>query len=180
MTCVTNSTFLSCSNSDLSVNLSAIGNPVSYYSLSYSYINGSYSMSINYSNKEYFITLIKNPGGINFSVYNNTFLSITNNNNGVLLLVKLNKTEAPLSIFERLSIQPVATVATNIFELYSVPLVLLFLVIIANLSGFPLTYKAGVVALGSFLAGLLFQNPLFYFISFVSIVALGLLKFGGR
>jgi len=180
MTCNNNGTFLSCFNSDLSVNLSALGNPISAYSFTYSYSSGSYYMNINYSNNVYTVNLAKNPGGFDFSVYNNTFLSILDYNNSVLLLVRLNKTEASLFTLEGLSIQPIAIAAANIFNLYSVPLVLLFLVIISNLSGFPLTYKAGVVALGSFLAGLLFQNPVFYFVSFIAIVALGLLKFGGR
>ncbi len=181
MTCNNNGTFLSCSNDNLFLNISAIGNPISEYVVSYYYINNSsYFMTIQYSGNTYAITMARNPGFINFSFYNNTNLLVSHGNTDLLLNARLNKTSVPLSVFESMDIPSFAMVAVNIFNLYSVPLVLLFLIIIANLSGFPLTYKAGVVALGSFLAGLIFQNPLFYFISFIAIVALGLLKFGGR
>lgn len=178
MTCSGNSTFLSCYNSNLSINISAIAD--SEYVVSYFYSNGSFFADIQYSGNPYKINLIRNPGVISFSFHNNTVLSIVQYDVGPILTVRLNKTKVPLSAFEDMDIPSFATTAATIFNLYSVPLVLLFLIIIANLSGFPLTYKAGVVALGSFLAGLVFQNPLFYFISFVAIVALGLLKFGGR
>ena len=137
-------------------------------------------MNINYSDNSYFINLIRNLDVLNLSVYNNTFLSIISYDVGTILTVRLNKTSVSLSFIESISIPSIAEASANLFNLYSVPLILLFLVIISNLSGFPLTYKAGVIALGSFLAGLVFQNPLFYIISFVAIVALGLLKFGGR
>jgi len=180
MTCSGNSTFLSCFDSDLTINISAISNPISQYSISYFYNNGSYYMNINYSDNSYFINLIRNLDVLNLSVYNNTLLSIISYDVGTILTVRLNKTSVSLSFIESISIPSIAEASANLFNLYSVPLILLFLVIISNLSGFPLTYKAGVIALGSFLAGLVFQNPLFYIISFVAIVALGLLKFGGR
>jgi len=180
MTCNGNFTFLSCFDSSLTVNISAIGNPISQYNISYFYNSSSHQMDINYSDNYYSINLIRNSDVIHLSVYNNTFLSIIRHGVGNILTVRLNKTAVPLSLIESISIPSLPAAASNLFNLYSVPLVLLFLVIIANLSGFPLTYKTGVIALGSFLAGLVFQNPLFYSISFISIIALALLKYGGR
>ena len=181
ISCYNNFTFLQCNTSDLNFSIEAIGN-IHHYNFTYSfYGNRSQYYAIFYIDGGVFskIRLWKSNDSIIFAPNQRATIDISNENT-LLASILLNKTSPIIYSLQTTPITPLIDAVSNLFNLYSVPLSLIFLLIISNLSGFPLIYKVAVISMGSFILGLVYQNPIFYMIALIGLLAIGLLKFGGR